>query len=419
MTKENSIDDLIYAKEILLEKRKELLKLYTDSYGKLNSKKISKKMDEAIYIFDSLPTETEFFLDNNPSSYNNSIEYEIIKEEAKDYKELKQRLLTESEEEKIKVLKVFFNINKTLTEEEYKSLLSLNFSSYSSESYQILLNPNIDNENKLDIRNERKNYLIESEKLGILPIVDPQEIDTKIQILDMLKDNFLFELISQSKFIQRKKQEIFNQTGIIMRDEEFIKMYEDDYALAVQIPHFNRKTGKMYQILHCPIFSIANYSLNSLDQIFLHENRHLIESKSRISDYNRIRKYSTFTELRTEKNSFNDYDQIDKIFYRTNEESIKSGYYDLFPLCGDLFEKHLNKFNRYFFNNNISSMERTLGKDIIEYSEMLNETLATITTLKSNNGEAESIVINPTPYLEKVEILKNKLKTKFIYNYYK
>lgn len=407
----HDIENIIYAKEILQEKRKELLNLYTDSYGILNRRKIERKMNNATYIFDSLPTETEFFLDRNISSYNNSLEYEMIKEEAKDYKELRKRMQKELETEQIKLLKEFFSKKEKIKEEDLKKLLSLKFQSYSSESYRMLLSSNIDLATKLEIRKMRENYIKECDKANVYPVVNPKKIDLMIYRLNELKEIMTYEIISKSKFIQRKKQEIFDKSGIIITNEEFVKMFENENALAVQIPHLDKKTGKLHQILHCPIFSIANISPDTIDQIFLHENRHLVESQYKIIDYYLANRYIVFTEIRTEKNAINDLEKIDSIFYRTNESGLKSAYEDLFPLCGDLFEKHITKFNRWFINNNIAAMEKKLGSDILEYADMLTETLETVMA-PGNSRVSENVAINPTSYLEKVEKINSKIKKK-------
>ena len=403
------IERLINTKETLQEKRKELLNIYTESYGKRNKRKIERKMDEAIYIFDSKPTESEFFLDKNKTSFNETIKYSQIKEEAEDYKLLKRALLNECKDDVLTLLKKYFPV----PEEKEEKLLNLNFQSYSSETYRILLNPNVEEETKKLIRKQREKYQESCHELGVYPVTDYPVIDNIISKIKDYKEDMIFELVSKSKFIQRKQQEIYDEKGIIIPAEKFAKIFEDEEAVAAQTSFYDRKTRRLQQIVYFPILAIANYEKDSLDRVFLHENRHLLESGNNIFDYYNSRMYNGLTEIRTEKNAIQDLNDITPIFTETKKET-KSLYDELFPLCGDLFEIYRNDFNKYFFNHKILQMERRAGSGIQELAQMIDEALNTIIECDTQGNNSE-IVINNAQYLEKVEKIKGKMKRKSLF----
>ena len=114
--KNEDIERLINPKEVLLEKRQELINVYTESYGRKNKRQIENKMDNAIYIFDSIPTESEFFYDSYKINFNGTskslgelLEYasknkdELFKGNYADLKGINKRQLEEIGVEKIDV----------------------------------------------------------------------------------------------------------------------------------------------------------------------------------------------------------------------------------------------------------------------------------------------------------------------------
>lgn len=399
------VDRVIHAKEVLADYKKNLLDIYAKSYSRKYKKTIQRRMDNICYIFDSIPLITEMLLEDYPTEYNNTKEFELLKEEARDFYILNKTLSYRSEQEKISLLKKKFNTEST---KNLYDLLFLNFDSFSLKTTKILANSELDSISKQKIIERRRKYFEQCDSLNINPITNPIVIDNLLQKLKKIDLEVNITLIKESKFGQRKQKEISREIGISIDSNTLARLFFSDYDANCTIVDFGNNNYKNFVVI--PLVKILSESPDSIDETFLHENRHAIECKGLNCGLN-IRPESTYVtlnEIRTDKNAFSDMKELGRIFINSTKTDALSIYESLFPLCGNLFEEYNKTFNNWAINNNIATMERYLGPEIIEFVSMLDKAKDTQEFFRTSKTMDYPI----EHYLDKVDIIKQKLRKK-------
>lgn len=360
--------------QALEDKREQLLDYYASQYGEENRSLIRKRNDKIIYIFESTPDINYEFLCDNQDKITNWEEFEEVEEEAIDYCK-KRKILESKEQHDIYTLFCnYHNISYQQNMSKIEPILSL-----------------IDN---IDL----PKYEIECSSLGIRPLKNKEIINELIKKKQKIIQMKKMKLIEKSLW-GRHLQQTFLENGLNIDSKLLAKIINSEL------------TGICYTIssftfVCIPI--IERYQqFGSIDRIFLHENRHAIESGQ---DYmigltDKEKRLMMINEIRTEKHAIEDNQNLPTIFSKKVTNPNVVDYELLFKLCKDLFEEYKYLFDQCAFENNINNLDKAFNiEELTKYDKMLLDAHNLIQRqIRIGTGK---LTIRSSPYFEMIERLK-------------
>lgn len=370
----DDFERIINPVQALEEKREQLRNYYTRQYGKKYNSLIKERENKIIYIFESTPDITFSFLCDHQDKIINWEEFDEEEQEAIDYCE--KRKLLESEEQK-EMYTLFCN--------EHHISCQQNFSKI---DFILKLIDNID----------MPQYITECSILGIKPIDDEEKINSLIRKKREIVQINQMKLIKESLWGQNLNK-AFLENGL-----------QIDNRLLAKLLNIN-STGLCYTISNYTFVCIPlmerYQQFGSLDRIFLHENRHAIESGQNcmIGLTDKKKRLMTINEIRTEKHAIEDNHNFPIIFSKEITNPCIVDYEILFKLCKDLFEEYRHLFDQCALKNDIQKLDKAFDiEKLTEYDKMLLDAYNLIQRqIRIGNG---NLTIRSTPYFEIVERLK-------------
>ena len=113
---------------------------------------------------------------------------------------------------------------------------------------------------------------------------------------------------------------------------------------------------------------INSSKFKSLDRMFLHENRHIIEAGIDHVGINTHlgNKYQMLNEIRTEKHAIEDSEYFKNKVLWSNEEMPEhsyNGYEELFPYTHNFYEDNKDILDDIAINGKIDELEELYGED--------------------------------------------------------
>lgn len=356
-----------------------LIDYYVSQYGEECRAIIQERSDKTIYLLDSPPDVTFQYLIQN-QNYADPIEIENFENLSKDYCYLMQ----------------------ILTEEEQKSLYctfcdyhAISSKEYSSKQEQILS----------IISKIYKGYALyknECNQFGFVAIQDKQIFKQFSQEISEIKESKKINLLNQSLW-GKKVKESFCNIGIKVSDETFSYFFNLDKLHVAHCINFS-----FYTFVYVPVIQLY---LNGgyVDRVFLHENRHAIESGNHYKIGLNHDGFYYFNEFRTEMHAIEDNQVLPTLFSKEGEAAVSFYYEYMFPFLGDLLEEYQFFIDQCAIHNDIEKFLCIFGEnDMREYSKMLDQNYALVRDFCINGSGL--LEVDPTSCLEKVDLLKKHAK---------
>lgn len=343
---------IINARETLEEKKEQLLKYYTEEYGRKYNRRIKRTLDTTCYIFDSKPNIAARYL----ASHNESIP-ESLYQECEAY----ERFLKRKEDIAARVI------------------LSALYPFYTGPSYEEALKHRLDiahlNIGMLSSakKNAYKNspsyerYLELREKIrsdfshyGIILPRDQISLDNICEMINKVRSDVSLITLDTDPYAEKIRHRIYEETGLMIdRNHLSSLLYESN--LSSRCLRYNAPF-EHHTIVYLPL--LQNIDKASPDLLFYHENRHAIESHNKglsfVGDYNSLK---ALNEVRTEKRALQDNENLGLLFATRPHTSA---YIRLIPMIDPLDEKYKDFIDECAITGSTARMNKAFGKEELQ-----------------------------------------------------
>ncbi len=353
---------LYYPINTLIENKDLVFKYYVNQYGNKYKDLLNERMENIIYFFNSTPDFTFYFLLQNQKYIINFENMKKMEIEYNDYMSIKKRIKSDI----MKCKYILFCISHNISYTEYYCKYDL-----------ILELANL-------FINDISKYQVECSDLGIRPVSDKKIRDRFKIELNLLINNIENESIKESIWWKNLSHS-FKSKGInISSIYHFYESINNKNNLGPHCSIIGNNTVVFIPLLEC------YYKQYCLDRIFLHENRHAIETNIK-TNYIGIdsldNKLEILNEIRTDIHAIDDNNQLPEIFSKEdNREHIIYYYEKIFPYVDDLFFKYGYLFDKLIMEGNIEKLYKIFGKKKI--FELENILLEILEIIKSDNFSA-------------------------------
>ena len=407
-----SIEQFIYAKEIMEDIKKTLIPYYISQYGTKNKDLIEQRMKNTFYLISSTPDLIYKELKDSGSFFKSQGDYDNMITEYLDYIEVNRQL------EKDKITKIRsllckeYSVSETTINKKDIPIERLFLNSFSSSMIALLNSPCAADDMKDEVHKLQKRYFKQCNNLGCEPITDTNIIDSILNKIKTLNTDYQVNLLKRTLWGQRLYKYFIENNGFTEgyikstnQEDLFYRMLQQDIFIQsgqMQCVYFTSKKNDEVYIRNnwiCfPMLENMNFDLN---HNFYHEMRHAVENGG--IDF---KKYNFINELRTDKHALEDDIALPKIF--NNDGKCKSIYLPLLPLTDGLFDDFESFFDSIAISNNVNKLEMVVNKDILmEYDNMFKNTIS----LMINQGITDiSLNINAQEYVEKSDEIAKSIK---------
>lgn len=363
------VASIMQPNEAISDLKKALLEVYKESYGEEYAFLINNRMNNFTYIFDSNPIETMAFILEEYDTINDKRLINFYEDEYYDYCRKKNKIERKSNLSLAKYIAHFLGIN--YNRKLYSELLDLDISSFNYENCNIVNNPESSPELKEEVLKRQKAYLKKCQELGINPLTNSTYINIIEQEKAKTKEMVNIYLLKNTKWGKRIIKKIHSLNHYISIEDINRILSIKKTASTSHVLGDDRKS--FAGIMYFPI--IHNLNIKSIDRVFLHENRHVIESSNNSCGVHPHvgRKYLLINELHTEDNALQDAGKIPCIWSNSSfaDESY-SVYEEMLPYTFDFFTKNRDLINYYAICGNIKEFEERFGQDkLLELEEYL------------------------------------------------
>lgn len=360
-----SVEEFIYPNELLREKIPFLLDYYGEDYGEEYTSIMKNRIDNTLYLFDSNPIEMMDFVVRNGDKIDDSILLKRIECEYKNYKRIYSLVHSRLMKKYYSLLATYYSLSGFSMKEE---LLSLDMESY---SYYSISKSRMSEEEKNKLRERQEKYRDNCSRVGVKPITNPAFVQILIDEKMRMKEKEFLILLKTTKWGKRIIRTFKKYCPTISISEISKVMRDDSVALTSYLLDKNGRAESW--ILYFPI--VHSIYLQSLDLIFFHENRHVVESSLLSSGLNSHYggTYRLINEIRTEKNAIIDSSKLPNDFLWSSDDIIDSkrnSYQELFPYVASFFEDYRDELNRFAVTGDIASFEEKFGKEELKELEM-------------------------------------------------
>ena len=365
--------DEVYAithpEEVLRSNSDALEKIYIEDYGKKYADLIKKRMSEIVYIFDSTPDIAFEFIVNNSVDIP-ADKYHKLEELYYDFMKVKKEAQYRADYAVFLNMCKFFNIEETKHWQNYKEIANLPIHAFAPE----FINQLIDKEKiyqGMSKEQLKEVYLDRCEELKINPITDTvlirNIIDENREIFTQIYNHILFSKSLFGEYLKKKFETILGGKVSI---DDVIEYFADPnpYCLC------DKKT-----LVFIPMIKdyIRGFSLNG---IFLHENRHAIESSKKGIGIDLLSTHNLdfLNELRTVIKEIEDAEKIPPIFNTVGRHSsdieIYEPYDKFLDVVANIFTKYSSIFDECAIKNNITLLRKCFGiKELKNLNNLLND----------------------------------------------
>ncbi len=357
-----NIDNIVHPNEAFLDYKDKLLSIYVEDYGEKERELIKNRMNNTLYLFDSNPVSMMEFLMDNSEDINDPLVIRQIEEEYINYVKVKSKIDKKLNKELLKYIASFFDISWRRAPME---LLDLDYEAFSYESNSIMKNSSLDNlEERKGIEKRRADYLEECEKLGIKPLTNPVYINFILEQIYKYDSILNQRLLKGTKWGQR----------IVKRLMKYNPQFTIDKIDSMMMR--NRVASTYYSInngirdgicMYYPL--VENLERQALDNFMFHENRHVIESSSRVSGlslYGDESLYRLINEIHTEDKAIKDGKKLknEVLFDNSSlQEGCFSPYAALLLFTDGFYDEFNTYLNDFALHGRINEFEEMFGKD--------------------------------------------------------
>ncbi len=350
--------------------KRKLINSYKEDYGKKYKSSIISKLDNIIYIFDSLPTDTYTFINNNKNSLSDE-EYFNIQKECQDYILIKQELEKKLTYQSYLAFCKYFEFNYQEHQADMEQIIQLPIIAFSSVFNHIssdedeLITFSFDD--KLQIL--QADYFKECSNLHINPLTDLDKIDALLNELSNLTIQSEMELLTKSLFGKRKMRELKNACRASLPLDFLHLIFYGTEACCISCTTDTHECIFVY----VPLMKLFNRKAN-IDNNILHELRHAVEANSRhigLCSIDNQQAYSAFNELRTQIHANEDLERVPFIFSRTTTPGTASLYDSLIPLIESFNSNYRYLIDNASFTNCITILSTLFGSSFDELNGSL------------------------------------------------
>ena len=369
-----NIDNILNPEESFKSYQDILIDKYLEDYGEEFEKIIRSRIDRTLYLFDSNPIDTlKFLLDNEDKIHDNNYFAEVEKNYY-NYQKLKRRITQKLEKDYYGRLSHFFNISSYPIRED---ILKLDYQSYNLENTALLKNDSVNDDIKNKIIRRQNKYLEACKEAHVEPLTNPVYInilEKDKEIIEKQKMKYLLSHSTWGKRIIRKFRE--HDKRIDIDDIVNIMLQKEVGAANFRLDNNFKATTS---IVYYPI--MKNTRLKSLDRMFFHENRHVVEAGRDSVGLNTHlgNKYQLINEIRTEKHAIEDANELKKKVLWSNDqmpENSYNAYEQLFPYTFTFYEDNRSLLDDIAISGDIGFLEDYYGKEELEsYEQFLKESL--------------------------------------------
>lgn len=354
-------ENILNPEEAWNEFRQYLIELYMEDYGEEYKELIKKRIDDTYYLFDSNPIDTYNFYKSNKISYGLKRMCRIEREYS-NYISVKNRIDKRITEKYRQELSDFYNTLPSFLPDDF---LVVDYEAFSFENIRKLHSPSTSDENKNSILRRQRDYINFCSLYGVRPITDIETIDKMIQVKKELEYEEFKLLLDETIWGKRIKKDIYDKTGSLI-DTKLLGSVMYDSKCCASVCQIPTSDGKFVRICYFPI--MKNYGKGSVDKIFFHENRHVVESGINISGFCPAANgdYLLINELRTQENAIRDAYEFRRIPLFSNygdSPNFVNVYERLFSYSGPFIKNYLYLLNRLGINNAYYDLEYLFGRD--------------------------------------------------------
>lgn len=373
------IENILSPENALKEYKKYLLSIYATDYQEKNINLINKRLNNAIYIFESTPIDNMVFLEKSSKNINSKKIYTYCVE-YKDYIKKKQELDKQVKEKYYQILSSAFGIYQHNKEE----LLNLDIECFQTKNINLLKSETTSESIKNSLIIRQENYKNTCLRLGIPVITNNTYIDKLVIQKNKLINIRNKSLISKTKWGKRIQKDICKKYKVILPVDILSNIMFDNTPTTTLINYSN----SYLTVCHIPLITLSQ--LKALDKIFFHETRHVIEIDKLCGIEGIKGAYRLLNEIRTEKNAESDSKILKSMPLFSNSEYDDENickYTSLFPYTFDFFEKNHSLLNELAIENDYRKFEEIFGKNILTNFEKYLEIIYNST----NNQEISHI----------------------------
>lgn len=348
--------NLVYPLDVLTKNEKMLIEYYVEQYGEDVRSLIEERNNKTIYLLVSPPDVTYNFLLEN-SQYVIDWEYfEMIEAYYNNFIR-KKKYLKEQYEEALS--NMFYNIH------------DISINDYKNRRDEIL--KLIKNIKDLDA------YKSLCLKLGIKCEDDKETFRLFMLEKEKLQRRFNSQLIRKSLWGQDIKDSFF-EMGFDFSDEVLSAILDLKSQNVAHCFNFNS-----FIISYIPIIQI-HANGGDVDRVFLHENRHVVESGDFIGIHG-IQNLRILNEVRTEMHAKEDEENLPVLFSRKASDNLVYHYENIMLFCEKLMNKYWKFIDRCAIENNLNLLYDAFGeKEINKYGAMINKSYYELLNF-FNNGK--------------------------------
>lgn len=374
--KKINYDNILNPKEAFLEYLDNLMPLYVGDYGKENIKLIKDRIKKTVYIFDSLPVHEINFLTSCEDFCNVDSKLAVAIEECRDFIKKKKNIDEKIDKKRYSILAEIFRAGNRYIAE----LFELDIDSYSLENQIALGDEDVSDKDKAEIRKRQEEYHMDCERLNIKCITDAMVIEKIFKVSDQLDFDTNILLAQKTKWANRIRNRIFEDTGIYLDDMNLSELLFSSATASSSI--INISLNKSIRICYFPL--ARNFFVGNLDGMFFHENRHIVEMSEEYAGVQCFNggRYCSINEIRTEKNAIRDKIRLESKVLFSNYaycENNLNVYEMVFPYTGEFFDDHLGQLNKLALKNDIRNFERLYGRgNLKKFDRYLTEIIEAI-----------------------------------------
>ena len=394
-----NIDNILYPEEAFKDYKHNLLDIYCEDYGEENKKNIEARMNNTLYLFDTNPVDTLKFLLDNEDSIHDRTYFINAEKDYINYQRVKRKISRINNKKYYELLAHFFHINPYPIRKE---VLDLDISAFNYENVNAILNDKVNAKVKKKLISRQKKYLNACKELGLEPLID----STHISMLEERKEQYdrqlMSYLLSHTHWGRRILNKFKNHDKRFELENIITIMLQKEVGAANFRLDDNRRATT--SIVYYPIMN--NIHFKSIDRMFFHENRHIVEATKRCVGLNTHigNNYQLINEIRTEKHAIEDAERLsDNVLWSNDKmpENTYNSYEEMFPYTYNFFDDNKRLLDSLAISGNTELFEDLFGKDdLIKYEAFLKDLLKTLSTnhfkyeSKEKEEEAKQLVIS-------------------------
>lgn len=409
------IEQFIYAKDLMEDMKQVLIPYYISRYGKKYQELIKRRMDQTYFLLTSPPDLIYNKLKDESNYFPNKSDYDNMVLEYLDYEKINEKLKKIKQMQIRKLLCQEYEIDEDMVSKKDLAIENLSISSYSTSIVSLLNSSMVMKPTKNEILDFQGKYLMQCESLKCKQITDNNVIDSIIDKIDLINEDYQISLLKNTLWGKRLYQYFvennrlsLNDTNSSYQQDLLYKMLSEDVFLpkgTMKCARFFNNCGNKQGTNNWICFSMLENAEFDLNHNFFHEMRHAVENGGIV-----LGGHNPINEIRTDIHAREDVLNLPKLFKSCGE--CGSIYLKLLPLTGDLFFENQNFFDEIAISNNTLLLEKNIDSKLLEtFSYMINDIIEIMLILLNENIPIY-LNIDSMNFKEKSKMLSKSIKNK-------